>query len=378
MKKLANLLHLLLLAAPALAQKPGAAPPPDAWTQFAIEKKEDYAYGYKDADGHIRIPAMFGSFTNAQRFRHIMAVSERATLQQYYLLKNGRQVGRDSVYMFDYTFDCESEGKIRFRDRKRNRVGFFDSAGHVCIPAVYNSVMPFHNGLTAARMGAHLKCLSGEKDTTQCEHAIWVGGRNVLINPSNEVLADNLPEDQLTNLNWYSLRINAPAIDTATTRTFRAVNDDQYTFTDYEKEFTRWFYTVFVPAIRTGAAGKAAPFCYSELVASGKPFRDWQHFERAAFVRQFYQSALLSKLSTLRFGAKNVSIFSEDLNTLIFSGPRFQSFLTDCNEHFREKYPVFNVVISPVDASGQSRAGRQEHFAFIRTAEGYRLFSVSL
>lgn len=369
------LLLLLLAASAAQAQKVQSD---TVWTQFTNKAKGEYEYGYKDAGGHIRIPARFGNFTNAQKFRHIMAVSEKATFKQYYLLKNGRAVGRDSVYMFDYTFDCESEGKIRFRDRMRNRVGFFDGSGHVLVPALYNVATPFHNGLSTALIGARRNCPSGEKDTTQCEHASWVGGRSVLINTRNEVLADNLPERQLYYLNWYSLHINAPSIDTATTRTFRAVNGDLYTFTDYEKEFAHWFYDVFVPAIRTGAAEKVTPLCYFELAASGRPFRGWQHFERTTFVRRFYQPTLRPRLSVLQPGAKKVAVFSEDLNTLIFTSQRFQAFLTDCGEHFRERYPVFNVVVNQVETSGKSNPEHQEHFAFIRTTEGYRLFSVSI
>ncbi|GAB2856930.1 WG repeat-containing protein [Hymenobacter ruber] len=376
MKKLKKLLPLLLLVVSVSAAAQTQAD--SVWTRFEKQQKDHYLFGYKDAAGRIRTPAKFGSFSDAQKFRHIMAVNEDATQKQYYLLKNGRPVGRDSVYMFDYTFDCESEGKIRFRDRKRYRMGFFDSAGHVSIPAIYNTVMPFHNGLAAARIGAHLKCISGEKDTIQCEHAIWVGGRNVLINTRNEVLADNLPEDQLANLNWYSLRINATAVDTATTRTFRAVNGDRYTFTDYEKEFTHWFYEVFVPTVLTGPAEKVAPLCFAELAVAGKPFRGWPHFEPAAFVKKFYQPALLPKLGRLQFGTKNVEISAEEFNNLIFNGPRFRPFLTDCGAPFQEKYPAFNVVVNEDDASGKRNYEHQQHFAFIRTTEGYRLFSVAL
>ena len=371
-----KLLFLLFLTvATVQAQTPGDS----VWTRFERKQKDDYRFGYKDAAGRTRIPAKFGNFGPALKFRHIIAVNEYDAQQQYYVLKNGRQVGRDSVYMSpDYDYDCESEGKIRFRDRTRYRMGFFNGAGRVVIPALYNYVSPFHNGLAVGLIGARAKCFSGENDSIQCEHPGWVGGRTVLINERNDVLADSLPSHQLYHLNWYSLRINTPAVDTATARTFRAANGDRYTFTDYEKEFTHWFYGVFVPTVRTGAAEKVTALCYPELVASGKPFRDWQHFERAAFIRKFYQPALLPKLGGLRYGAKNVNVFSEDLNTLIFNSSRFQSFLTDCNEHFQEKYPVFNVVINQIDTSGKSSSEHQEHFAFIRTAEGYRLLSVSL
>lgn len=374
MKKLLSL--LLLVATVVRAQK---AQPDAVWTQFTKKEKDDYKYGYKDADGRIRIPARFGNFTNAQKFRHIMAVNEDATQKQYYLLKNGRKVGRDSVYMFDYTFDCESEGKIRFQDYKKDRVGFLNIRGQVSIPAIYNYASPFHNGLALVLTGARRTCWGQEGgDTLSCEHSTWQGGREMLINEHNEVVVHDLGLPRPALLNWYSFKLNEAAPDTATTYTFRAVNGDRYTFTDYEKEFTRWFYGVFIPALRTGTAGPVAPLCYSELAVSGKPFRGWQHVEQAAFVQKYYLSALLPKLSSLREGAKNADISSEELNKFIFTSPRFQGFLTDCGEHDREKYPAFSVVVTEVDAKDQKHYDHQQHFAFIRTAQGYRLFSVSL
>lgn len=275
---------LLLLPTIAAAQKQSD----DVWIRFEEKQRgnNNYSYGYKDATGRIRIPARFGDFVSAQKFRHIMAVSDTGTMRNYYLLKDGRQVGRDSVYMFDFAFDCESERKIRFHSRANNRVGFLNSSGHAIIPAVYNYVSPFYNGLALGRIGARLKCWSSEEDTMQCEHVGWEGGRMVLINEHNQVLADSLPRRQLNNLNLYSLQINAPIVDTATTRTLRAVNGDRYTFTDYQKEFTYWFYQSFLPAVRSGVAVRVEPLCYSELAVSREAVSGLAAFRASRFHSQ--------------------------------------------------------------------------------------------
>ena len=118
-------------------------------------------------------------------------------------------------------------------------------------------------------------------------------------------------------------------------------------------------------------------FAHQNEVA-GRPFRGWPHFDRATFVKRFYQPVLRPKLSSLRYGAKGVAISAEDFNMLVFDSKNFQAFLTDCGEHFRGKYPAFNVVFTEVGPAGQRNYEHQQHFAFIRTAEGYRLFSVSL
>lgn len=350
----------------------------EAWTQFSVKAKQEEHYGYKNQRGQMTLPAKFGQFTAAQTFRHIIAVHEWADNSMYYLLKSGRAVGRDSVYLFDYTVDCESEGKIRFQDRRRNRVGFFDAQGRVAIPASYNYVTPFHNGLALALIGARQTC-DGD-DTLRCEHPGWAGGRLVLLNARNEVLVDSLTaaQQRSLNLNWYSLQINSLSPDTTTTASWRGVKGDQYTFVDYEKEFRRWLYDVFVPTVRAGNAAQVQALCFAEVAVAARSFRGWPQVTAAAFVAKYQASFLHPTLGSLQRGAPGVEIFDEDLNTLIFTGRAFQPFLTDCGRHFKEKYPIFNLVLTYPAQPATAPIEHQKHVEFIRTASGYRLFSVSL
>jgi hypothetical protein len=350
------------------------------WTQFSVQARDETRYGYRDASGHVRIPAKFGGFTNARTFRHIMAVSESKSYKEYYLLKNGRIVGRDSVFVFDFQYDCESEGKILFRDKRKDRVGFLNAQGKAVIPAIYNFAQPFHNGLAVALIGAKRSCGGHSVDTLNCEHLGWAGGRTVLLNEHNEVLINNLNTAPTGSgyLNWYSLKINAPAPDTATTVTLGAVNGDRYTFTDYKKEFTQWLYNVFVPAVRRGEAAQVRALCFTDLAVSARPFQGWPHFTPATFVAKYQQSVLSPRLGALQRGAPGVTIFADDLNTLTFEGRDFHPFLTDCGEHFREKYPTFTLVLTYPAQPANAPVDHQEHFEFIRTAGGYRLFSMSL
>jgi len=367
----------LIYTALALYAGPACAQHAEAWTRFTVKRRGEDSYGYQNAQGQVKLPALFGGFTNAQRFYHIMAVSEQASAKQYYVLKNGRKVGRDSVYMHDFQFDCESEGKIRYRDQ-RNRVGFFDARGKAVIPALYNYVTPFHNGLAVALLGAHRTC-DTSSDTVHCEHPGWAGGRQVLLNARNEVLINNLDAEPTGSghLNWYSLKINDPAPDTATTVTLRAANGDRYTFTDYEKEFTTWLYRVLVPAVRSGDVAAVQAVCFSDIAVAARPFRGWHHFTATTFLAKYRQAVLQPRLGSLRRGAPGVDISPGDLNTLIFEGHDFRPFLTACGEHLSEKYPVFEVVLTFPAQPANASFDHQEHFEFIRTAAGYRLLSVS-
>lgn len=369
--------HCLLAALlPFCAHAQKVAP----WTQFSVQAHGEYRYGYRDASGRVRIPTKFGGFTNARTFRHIMAVQESKSYKQYYLLKNGRKVGRDSAFVFDFRFDCESEGKILFRDKRKDRVGFLNAQGKAVIPASYNFAQPFHNGLAVALIGAKRSCGNRSLDTLHCEHLSWAGGRTVLLNEHNEVVLDSLNTKPTGSgqLNWYSLKINDPAPDTATTVTLRAVSGDHYTFSDYEKEFKQWLYDMLVPTVRRGGAAQMQALCFPDLAVSARPFRGWPHFTPAAFLAKYQHTALRPKLGALHRGAPGVAIFAGDLNTLIFESRAFQTFLTDCGEHFSDKYPVFEVVLTYPAQPANAAIDHQEHFEFIRTANGYRLFSASL
>ena len=378
---LACLRRAALAAASCFSLVAAAAQVPDtaAWTRFEKKAGGESTYGYRDAGGRVRLPATFGTFTPAVRFRRIMAVQDAQTGRGYYLLKSGRVVGRDSVYMSsDYEVACESEGTIVFLDKRKDRVGFLNALGKPLIPAVYNYATPFHNGLAIVRSKAHKRCLSGEADTVQCEHPGWKGGRTLLINPRNEVLLDAGKSDEIYQVNLYSLQVNPVAVDTAVTSSFQSVSGDRYVFINYEKEFAHWLYNVFVPAVQSGEARRFGALCFEEVAVSNRPFRGWPHYGRATFVAKYYQPVLYPRLRHLRQQQKNVYLFLDDLNQFIFNSRSFPAFYTDCGEPFQAKYPAFEVAISYAAQPGQPGTEHQEHFDFIRTTGGYRLFSVSL
>jgi len=126
----------------------------NVWTAFW--NKNNTLVGYKDSKGVMRIKPKYNGYFAAQRFEHIMAVSQ--TIHQkwnsYYLTKSGRIVGRDSTINFDNSPDCEHEGFIRFKAHKSDLVGMFNKDGNVKIPAEYNVLSRSVNGMIMALKGA--------------------------------------------------------------------------------------------------------------------------------------------------------------------------------------------------------------------------------
>lgn len=214
------------------------------WILFRDENNEDLI-GYKDIEGNITIEPKFTFLTSSIVFKNIIPVFEKTNLQdkedykmlKYYLLKNGKKVGVDSLYVFDFTLDCENEDKIRFRDPKTDKVGFFDKNGNVTIPAIYNDAKKFNNGLALVIKDAKRMCYEGKEFSKEnpCEHWFWKGNSQI-INSKNELILEHVDLKRFQYADWYSLQINPKEIG-PNDITFKAVNGNLYSFKDAKKEF---------------------------------------------------------------------------------------------------------------------------------------------
>ncbi len=341
-----------------------------------MDKKTEL-YGYKDLTGKIKIPAKF-NYASAQTFYNIIAVQEdgKNHSQFYYLLKNGTKVGLDSVYTSDWHFECESEGKIVFRAPKTDRVGFFDKNGKIIIPAMYNYATPFHNNLSIAHINAKRKCYSGEKDTLNCEHWGWEGGKNMLINEKNEILVDSFKIDYNQSINWYSMKVNSLQSDTSNTVSFKGEKGNIYSFTDYAKEFKNWFFSAFIPILKSNNAEKIKNTYFSTITYWSEKESEWKIVTKEVFLKKYPVPALLKRFQHIDKNFANFAVSQESLNPYIYAAEQYKLFYNSCGEHKAEKYPLFDVVITSEHENKD--LDYQEHLEFIRTANGYKLLEVSL
>lgn len=367
----------------------------DVWIRYHDKAKN--LYGYKDLKGKIKIPAKFEKFfTQADSFYNIISVKEENlhNYKTYYLLKNGKKVGLDSLYILDYTVDCESEGKIRFQNRKNDRIGFLDKNGKAVIPAIYNYATPFYNGVSRALINAKRACWDEKEDTLNCEHLAWKGGIQVLINDKNEILADslhNLPD----NINWYSLRTNQADLDTSIWFTIKGKNGNTYSFIDYQKEFKHWFETKFLFALKSKNQENLKRLFFSglqikseKLGTSNSHQKKFNTFIRKIVTPERFQSNSL----------KEINIMNGDLMFVDTEKPVYKKYLDACGRHQKERFPIFLITINyyrkrkeplilksfpQVDANWKPsefdinfELDYQERFEFLKTSNGYKLFEV--
>lgn len=341
----------------------------DNWYRFEDHKKN--LSGYKDASGGLKVPAKFGGLTRANIFRSVVAVNESSTNSSYYLLRSGKKIGVDSLYVWDMTYDCEQEGKIRFHDSHIDKVGFFGKDGKVQIPATYNDAGPFYNGLALVIHHGKRTCADGTPfdPKSPCEHWGW-NGVTALIDTNGRIVADSLDFMQIAHLNWYSLNLSSTPSTRPESVSFKAVQGGYYSFTSYEKEFKQWFYGQYLKnpdlSLRIHS--------FRQLSVEGlfaETLRKF--FKKDAFLKQ-YRHLVSKRMNAIKKRQVEIALISEDLNPFIYDQADFKSFYTDCGDANSGKYPVFDVVTSHYKKDKQ--IGYQEHFSFLRTGSGYQLIGI--
>ncbi|PSK91112.1 WG repeat-containing protein [Taibaiella chishuiensis] len=149
-------LVFLLLPVACLAQRPA-----DYWVAYTDTSSGDPLTGYKSLDGNIAIAA---KYLWASDTFYTMAI----VFDQGWIGINRKQEIILRPFIFDNGPDYVVEGLFRFVEGEK--MGFADPDGHKVIPARYDFVTPFEEGLAAYTLG-------GYKQYDQSrQHWWWTGG----------------------------------------------------------------------------------------------------------------------------------------------------------------------------------------------------------
>lgn len=333
----------------------------DTW--IAFYNKDTTLVGFKDEKGEIKIAPKFTTYSVARKFDDIIAVSEfkKTKSINYYLTKNGRVVGRDSLYYFDNTADCECEGFIRFKDHKSLKMGMFNANGDIAIPAIYNYLSPVRNGFIMALKDAKRVY---PRDGDEEHFNPWEGGNEVLIDVNNNVLIANFPYDG--DIDFYSVVISEKSDPDAIRKNFKANDGKYYSFISFTKEFNTWFKNKILKDI---TLNNLIAHAYDSLQIQNDPYRGSESKEK--FFKGSF-SILQSKLSKLNASGAKYEVFTEGLNPYTYTGKEFEKYFDNCGMSKDWLYPIMEVVID----HGSGAETRQDHFDFLRTSAGYKLIGV--
>lgn len=331
----------------------------DTWTSFW--NKDTSLIGFKDKNGIVKIEPKFSGFTSASKFDDIIAVTEakNETWNSYYLTKTGRIVGKDSLHIFDNGADCESEGYIRFRDRKTDKVGMFNKNGDIVIPADYNDLTRVRNGMIIALKGAEKKQWG--------EHFSWKGGKEILIDTNNKILIDSFKYDN--NLNFFSVLITTSLNADTIRQNFKSVSGQYYSFIDFDKEFRSWLKSSLLDNFTKNRLFECS---YIKITFWKEP-NGWTSESKSSFLDRNFE-LIKTKLLDLNSKDCDYNIFDEGLNPYIYETDEYKDFFNNCGESKDWIYPIKNIVISYKD----KKELLQDHFEFLRTDNGYKLISVTI
>lgn len=337
----------------------------DTWTAFWNE--DTTMLGYKDKNGVVKIEPKFTGFSNAGRFDYIIAATEEndGKWTSYYLTKSGKIIGRDSLYIFDNSADCENEGFIRFRDKKTDKVGLFDRNGKVVIPAEYDELNRVKNGMVSGLKGAEKKYWDKVKHS-DCEHFSWKGGQVLLLDTANNLLAENFMYTR--SINFFSLE-KTPAASTDSTRiSFLAKDGSYYSFIDFEKEFEQWVKRELLPDL---TSDKLISASYDSITWETED--GWGKTSSKKLIADNF-TILKSGLLEIQQAKTDYFISIDGLNPFMFGGSGFEQYFTNCGESKDWIYPAMSIIISHQDKKDFS----QNHYEFLRTDGGYKLICLTI
>lgn len=332
----------------------------DTWTYFW--NKDSTLIGYKDKNGVVKIEPKFTGFSSAGKFEHIIAVSEEKNgkWSSYYLTKNGRIVGRDSLHIFDNGSDCESEGFIRFRDHKTDKAGMFNKNGDIVIPAIYNDLTRVRNGMIIALKGAEKKYWAGG------EHYSWVGGQEFLIDTNNNILIDNFKLDNMLNFFTFE-KTNIPHSDTIR-KSFLARDGTYYSFVDFEMEFRQWITNELQNNL---TVERFISISYDTITWTST--NGWAKTNKQKLITENF-TILKNGLLEILQPKTDYFISRDGLNPFMYEGVEFEKYYNNCGESKDWIYPTMSIIIS----HGTKQDFSQNHYEFLRTDSGYKLISLTI
>ena len=336
------------------------------WTAFLSE--DSGLVGFKDQNGTIRIKPRYTSFTTARKLDKIVAVMEEKKGKSvfYYLTKAGKKIQRENLYFFDNGPDCESEGFIRFRDRKTDNVGLLNGKGEIAIPPVYNDLTNVRNGLIIALIGAKKKFLDADKPSG-CNHFTWVDGETVLVDTGNRIIIRNF--DSESPLDFFSINISSEPSKDDRRQSFMGVDGRYYSFTDYKKEFQDWLFSNLIENLSIENLLECA---YHEIYSWKEP-DGWSRESKHQFIKRNFE-LIRSRLGEIKNKDSDYFVSVGGLNLFIYDAAEFNPYYNNCGEPKEWKYPVMEVIINQKTKSDLI----QDHFEFLRTDNGYKLISLTI
>ncbi len=326
------------------------------WYAFEVEDTVknplSNSLGFKDFQGKIRIePIYISPLTQNKKFEKIVALTEysKDTSKGYYLNKEGKKFGIDSLYTFDFMHDTEQEGFIRFSvGRYLDSIGLFNLNGKIVIEPKYNSLSRVNNGLVVAKIGATQK---HESHNLGCDHWYFEGGKEMILDTLGNVLIDDYNDNDLL-LNLFSLKISDNKNQEKFRHNFIGKNGKFYSFISYREEFEDFIKNEFLKNLPKKSI-ETYLFVTIKKILNTKSKSELN--EIASIIQN-------NKIEFYNFPF----IFIDEEDEILLKS--MEGYLDNSNVLIDDKFPILEI-------QSQDKSKRKEvSLSFIRTEKGYKIY----
>ena len=325
--------------------------------------------GFKDSKDSIIYQAQYGFFSKAKIFERIVALNVHLQGEKkdaYYMLPSGKKFGRDSLYVFDFAFDCESEGFIRFQDPTTQLVGLFDSEGKVAISAEYNYLSSVKNGYIVGLKNAKKEFYhQGEGD---CNHFKWVAGDTLLLKSDNTIVVQEYTDNY--NLKWSSSMMTTEPSNDPIRVNYKTTEGKYLSFVDNLKEFDQFLEQI----LEELDSSTLESIVYNQIGFSSSE-------DQTSILKKEYLSKngarLLKSLSSIhQSNYRSETSISNFLPRPIELSPHEEKVYDNCGRRNLSEYPIYTIRISKRNEKGRTMS--QDHIQFLKLKGEIKLVSASL
>ncbi len=339
----------------------------ETWYSFTDKSiGADKDIGFKDKEGNVRIEPTFGGLTLVNRFDDIIAVHEVSSnrSESYYLLKSGKKIGHDMMWISDFTFDCENERHIRFKDTNKDLVGMFNHKGDIVIPPIYSSLSKVHNGYVFARLGAE-KVNWDKHNNSGCNHYSLVGGKTSLLNIKNEILVENIGDD----LDLYSLHIDQKPSTKSYEKSYLGTNGKYFILEIYADSFKAWFIENILNEISIESLTRNVN--EEILVRNNKEIVMLKENFLAKKFNILNKNLLILKTNLNQYQLHVGGLDNTALKLFEERNDKYQKYSNNCFRYEKLKYPTFTYFPKMI-------VGDNKYITFLKTDDGYKLIEINL
>lgn len=173
------------------------------------------------------------------------------------------------------------------------------------------------------------------------------------------------------HLDWDSLEVSQTPPGDKNRVVYKGTDGRYYSFIDFEKEFHNWLTENLLQDLTRDKLSRNA---YKSISYQDDQNGGWIHKESRGFIETNYE--LLRKNLLAAGEGANHSFTVDTFDPWMLPAGDFEQYVVECESAQGWKSPVMDLSID--EPHDDNELAHQNHFEFLRTSDGYKLFRVRM